>query len=151
MLIEVADGVWVRQSEWVWSNAVVVRGEDGAVMVDPGIDGSDLSKLADDVEGLGFQWLPGSQLTPTGAKRGAIKDNLAPLACPKRLRNVPELDHAISRYAPNFLAIDLVATSDLARSFGNIMADFEDIWQSRSQQRGSPLQNCCPAAGFRCF
>ena len=27
MLTEVADGVWVRQSEWVWSNAIVVRGE----------------------------------------------------------------------------------------------------------------------------
>ena len=54
MLNEVADGVWVRQSEWVWSNAVVVRGDDGAVVVDPGIDGSDLSKLADDVDGLGL-------------------------------------------------------------------------------------------------
>ena len=54
MLNEVADGVWVRQSEWVWSNAIVVRGEDGAVVVDPGIDGSDLSKLADDVDGLGL-------------------------------------------------------------------------------------------------
>ena len=29
MLNEVADGVWVRQSEWVWSNAVVVRGDGG--------------------------------------------------------------------------------------------------------------------------
>ena len=36
----VADGVWVRQSEWVWSNAVAVRGEDGLILVDPGIDGS---------------------------------------------------------------------------------------------------------------
>ena len=49
MLNEVADGVWVRQSEWVWSNAVVVRADDGLVLVDPGIDGSDLSQLADDV------------------------------------------------------------------------------------------------------
>jgi hypothetical protein len=39
MLNRVADGVWVRQSEWVWSNAVVVRGEDGLILVDPGIDG----------------------------------------------------------------------------------------------------------------
>ena len=28
MLSEVADGVWVRQSEWVWSNAVVVRRDE---------------------------------------------------------------------------------------------------------------------------
>ncbi|MCL1868879.1 MAG: MBL fold metallo-hydrolase [Promicromonosporaceae bacterium] len=53
MLTEVADGVWVRQSEWVWSNAVVVAGEDGLVLVDPGIAGSDLEQLADDVDRLG--------------------------------------------------------------------------------------------------
>ena len=29
MLNQVADGVWVRQSDWVWSNAVVVRGSTG--------------------------------------------------------------------------------------------------------------------------
>ena len=29
MLNQVADGVWVRQSEWVWSNAIVVRGQGG--------------------------------------------------------------------------------------------------------------------------
>ena len=52
MLSEVADGVWVRQSEWVWSNAIVVRGEGGLILVDPGIDGSDLNQLADDVDGL---------------------------------------------------------------------------------------------------
>src|ERR1700709_2101008 len=45
MLNEVADGVWVRQSEWVWSNAVVVRGDDGLLVVDPGIDGADLARL----------------------------------------------------------------------------------------------------------
>src|ERR1700709_685304 len=56
MLSEVADGVWVRQSEWVWSNAIVVRGEGGLTLVDPGIDGADLDELADDVERLG---LPG--------------------------------------------------------------------------------------------
>ena len=50
MLNQVAEGVWVRQSEWVMSNAVVVRGEDGLILVDPGIDGSDLSQRADDVE-----------------------------------------------------------------------------------------------------
>src|SRR5215217_9767035 len=52
MLNEVADGVWVRQSEWVSSNATVVRGEDGLTLVDPGIDGADLNELADDVDRL---------------------------------------------------------------------------------------------------
>ena len=59
MLNQVADGVWVRQSEWVWSNAVVVRGDDGLVVVDPGISGSDLSQLADDVDGLGLPVVAG--------------------------------------------------------------------------------------------
>jgi hypothetical protein len=31
MLNQVADGVWVRQSERVWSKAIVVRGEDGLI------------------------------------------------------------------------------------------------------------------------
>jgi glyoxylase-like metal-dependent hydrolase (beta-lactamase superfamily II) len=59
MLTEVADGVWVRQSEWVWSNAVVVRGEDGLILVDPGISGSDLDELADDAERLGLPIVAG--------------------------------------------------------------------------------------------
>src|ERR687889_664919 len=59
MLSQVADGVWVRQSEWVWSNATVVRGEDGLILVDPGIDGSDLSELADDVDALGIPVVAG--------------------------------------------------------------------------------------------
>ena len=59
MLDEVADGVWVRQSEWVWSNAVVVRGEDGLTLVDPGIAGSDLNELADDLDRLGIPVVAG--------------------------------------------------------------------------------------------
>jgi len=53
-LNQVADGVWVRQSEWVWTNSIVVRGEDGLIVVDPGIDGSELNQLADDVDRLGI-------------------------------------------------------------------------------------------------
>src|ERR1044072_9093241 len=79
MLGEVADGVWVRQSEWVWSNATVVRGDEGLILVDPGISGSDLEQLAHDADRLaipvvaGFSthphwapllWLPGSGDVP---------------------------------------------------------------------------------------
>ena len=53
-LNQVADGVWVRQSEWVWSNSIVVRVDDGLVLIDPGIHGTELSQLADDVEQLGL-------------------------------------------------------------------------------------------------
>jgi glyoxylase-like metal-dependent hydrolase (beta-lactamase superfamily II) len=59
MLNEMADGVWVRQSEWIWSNAVVVRGDDGLVLVDPGISGSDLEQLADDVDRIGIPVVAG--------------------------------------------------------------------------------------------
>lgn len=58
-LEQVADGVWVRQSEWVWSNSVVVRGEDGLIVVDPGINGSELDQLADAVEQLGVPVVAG--------------------------------------------------------------------------------------------
>jgi glyoxylase-like metal-dependent hydrolase (beta-lactamase superfamily II) len=64
MLNEVADGVWVRQSEWVWSNAVVVRAEQGLVMVDPGIAGADLAELADDVDRLGLPVVAGFSTHP---------------------------------------------------------------------------------------
>ncbi|MGC4111597.1 MAG: MBL fold metallo-hydrolase [Nocardioides sp.] len=64
MLEEVADGVWVRQSEWVWSNAVVVRTDVGLVLIDPGIDGSDLEQLADDVDGLGVPVVAGFSTHP---------------------------------------------------------------------------------------
>src|SRR6266571_4111300 len=59
MLNQVADGVWVRQSAWVWSNAIAVRGEGGLILVDPGIDGSELNQLADDLDGLGLPVVAG--------------------------------------------------------------------------------------------
>lgn len=59
MLKQVADGVWVRQSEWVWSNTTVVRGEDGLVLVDPGITGAELNELADDLDQLGLPVVAG--------------------------------------------------------------------------------------------
>jgi glyoxylase-like metal-dependent hydrolase (beta-lactamase superfamily II) len=52
VLNQVAEGVWVRQSAWVWSNATVVRAEGGLVLVDPGIDGAELTQLADDLDRL---------------------------------------------------------------------------------------------------
>jgi glyoxylase-like metal-dependent hydrolase (beta-lactamase superfamily II) len=64
MLNEVADGVWVRQSAWVWSNATVVRGEGGLILVDPGIDGAELSELADDVDRLGIPVVAGFSTHP---------------------------------------------------------------------------------------
>jgi len=64
MLHQVADGVWVRQSAWVWSNAIAVRGEGGLILVDPGIDGSDLNELADDLGRLGIPVVAGFSTHP---------------------------------------------------------------------------------------
>jgi glyoxylase-like metal-dependent hydrolase (beta-lactamase superfamily II) len=64
MLTEVADGVWVRQSEWVWTNSIVVRGDDGLVVVDPGIHGAELEELAGEVERLGVPVVAGFSTHP---------------------------------------------------------------------------------------
>ena len=63
-LNQVADGVWVRQSEWVWTNSIVVRGEDGLILVDPGIERFELDELADDVERLGIPVVAGFSTHP---------------------------------------------------------------------------------------
>jgi glyoxylase-like metal-dependent hydrolase (beta-lactamase superfamily II) len=64
MLTQVADGVWVRQSAWVWTNSIVVRGEAGLILVDPGIDGSELDQLADDLDRLGIPVVAGFSTHP---------------------------------------------------------------------------------------
>jgi glyoxylase-like metal-dependent hydrolase (beta-lactamase superfamily II) len=64
MLTQVADGVWVRQSEWVCTNAIAVRGEDGLILVDPGIDGSELHQFADDLDRLGIPVVAGFSTHP---------------------------------------------------------------------------------------
>jgi glyoxylase-like metal-dependent hydrolase (beta-lactamase superfamily II) len=64
MLTEVADGVWVRQSEWVWTNSIVVRTDDGLILVDPGITGAELSEIADDIHRLGVPVIAGFSTHP---------------------------------------------------------------------------------------
>ena len=64
MLTQVADGVWFRQSEWVWTNSIVVRAEGGLILVDPGIDGSELNQLADDLDRLGIPVIAGFSTHP---------------------------------------------------------------------------------------
>ena len=64
MLKQVADGVWVRQSEWVWTNSIVVRGDDGLILIDPGIHGSEMNELADDLQRLGVPVVAGFSTHP---------------------------------------------------------------------------------------
>jgi len=53
MLTEICEGVLVRQSTFCQSNAVVVVGSQGVLLVDPGVNGDDLRELADDLARLG--------------------------------------------------------------------------------------------------
>jgi glyoxylase-like metal-dependent hydrolase (beta-lactamase superfamily II) len=64
MLKQVGDGVWVQQSEWVFTNSTVVRGDDGLVVVDPGIHGAELEQLADDVDRMGAPVVAGFATHP---------------------------------------------------------------------------------------
>jgi glyoxylase-like metal-dependent hydrolase (beta-lactamase superfamily II) len=123
MLNQVADGVWVRQSEWVWSNAIVVRGEGGLILVDPGIDGSDLNQLADDVDRLGIP-VPGEivehQAHAIGhaavllADRGVLlagdmlSDVLIPLLDPRRHDQLAAYETALDRLGEAARYIDVL-------------------------------------------
>ncbi|MBB5079248.1 MBL fold metallo-hydrolase [Nonomuraea endophytica] len=53
MLTQVAEGVLVHESEFVQSNAIVVRGGAGVLLIDPGVTGAELDCLADDLHKLG--------------------------------------------------------------------------------------------------
>jgi glyoxylase-like metal-dependent hydrolase (beta-lactamase superfamily II) len=53
VLRQVAGGVLVHESEFCQSNAVVVQGRAGVLLIDPGVLGSELAALADDLRELG--------------------------------------------------------------------------------------------------
>jgi glyoxylase-like metal-dependent hydrolase (beta-lactamase superfamily II) len=52
VLRQVADGVLIHQSEFCQSNAVVVHGRAGVLLIDPGILGYEMAALADDLREL---------------------------------------------------------------------------------------------------
>ncbi|MFF5229655.1 MBL fold metallo-hydrolase [Dactylosporangium sp. NPDC000521] len=49
MLKQIADGVLVHQSEFLQSNAIVVQGRAGVLLIDPGVQDHELACLADDL------------------------------------------------------------------------------------------------------
>ena len=53
MLTQVADGVLVHQSDFMQTNAVVVRGPAGVLLIDPGVRGDEMTCLANDLRELG--------------------------------------------------------------------------------------------------
>jgi len=52
VLRQVAEGVLIHESEFIKSNAVVVQGKAGVLLIDPGILGSEMVAIADDLRKL---------------------------------------------------------------------------------------------------
>jgi len=53
MLTQAADGVLIHQSDFIESNAVVVQGAAGALLIDAGITDDEMVTIADDLDRLG--------------------------------------------------------------------------------------------------
>jgi glyoxylase-like metal-dependent hydrolase (beta-lactamase superfamily II) len=64
VLRQVAEGVLVHESEFLQSNAVVVKGRDGVLLIDPGIEGSEIAALANDLGELGQPVVTGFSTHP---------------------------------------------------------------------------------------
>ncbi|GEK80613.1 MBL fold metallo-hydrolase [Agrococcus baldri] len=63
-LQEIADGVLVHQSECIQSNAVVVRGHQGALLIDPGITRDELAGIARELDERGLPVVAGFATHP---------------------------------------------------------------------------------------
>ena len=64
MLRPVAEGVLVHQSEFMQTNAVVVQGPTGVLLIDPGVHGEELVCLANDLSALGQPVVAGFSTHP---------------------------------------------------------------------------------------
>ena len=64
MLRQVAEGVLTHQSELLQNNTVVVQGRAGVLLIDPGITGSEMACLANDLRELGQPVVAGFSTHP---------------------------------------------------------------------------------------
>ena len=64
MLRQVAEGVLIHESEFCQSNAVVVQGRAGVLLIDPGVLGDEMTDLANDVRELGQPVVAGFSTHP---------------------------------------------------------------------------------------
>jgi glyoxylase-like metal-dependent hydrolase (beta-lactamase superfamily II) len=64
VLRQVAEGVLIHQSEFCQSNAVVVQGRAGVLLIDPGVHGSEMACLANDLGELGQTVVAGFSTHP---------------------------------------------------------------------------------------
>ena len=64
MLKQVAEGVLTHASEFLQSNAVVVQGKVGALLIDPGITSGEMAAFANDLYELGQPVVAGFSTHP---------------------------------------------------------------------------------------
>ena len=64
MLRQVTEGVLVHESEFVQSNAIVVQGRAGVLLIDPGITGDEMACLANDLRESGHTVVAGFSTHP---------------------------------------------------------------------------------------
>ena len=64
VLRQVAEGVLIHQSEFCQSNAVVVHGRAGVLLIDPGVHGYEMAALANDLRELGQTVVAGFSTHP---------------------------------------------------------------------------------------
>jgi glyoxylase-like metal-dependent hydrolase (beta-lactamase superfamily II) len=64
MLRQVTEGVLTHESEFLQSNAVVVQGKAGALLIDPGITSDEMAALANDLHELGQPVVAGFSTHP---------------------------------------------------------------------------------------
>jgi glyoxylase-like metal-dependent hydrolase (beta-lactamase superfamily II) len=64
LLRQVADGVLIHQSEFCQSNAVVVQGRAGVLLIDPGVHGYEMAALANDLRESGQPVVTGFSTHP---------------------------------------------------------------------------------------
>ena len=64
MLRQVAEGVLIHESEFCQSNAVVVHGRAGVLLIDPGVHGDEMAALANDLRELGQSVVAGFSTHP---------------------------------------------------------------------------------------
>ena len=64
MLTQIAEGVLIHESEFVQSNAVVVYGRAGVLLIDPGVYGDEMACLANDLSDSGQTVVAGFSTHP---------------------------------------------------------------------------------------
>ena len=64
MLRQVAEGVLIHESEFCQSNAVVVHGRAGVLLIDPGVHGDEMACLANDLSDSGQTVVAGFSTHP---------------------------------------------------------------------------------------